>query len=257
MSDINEKTGAGRWWEYYVLRYFLGTIVGAVIVVSYLAQNGFPVEPAKLAASEIAALAALGFAYCYIASAPGLVFHAVRGMRWRWNRGLFRRDTSRCKTNKLWQWLALFFVMGCVVTLIVSRDKWGGKGDPNWPVIGLTLCGGIWAVEIAMLLMAAKQIRTVCVFYKHIAGERSRKVAANAQLVESYRHLREHANAFEIVVFEILLAGALFTWPKHAALIAVIWSLPAVFCWLIGTHLEREFANGRLKPRGLRWRSRN
>jgi hypothetical protein len=97
MSDARTKN---RWWEYYFLRYFVGTVVGAVAIVFLLNFPGsFWYDPefltirqiGNLGVKEITGLAALGFAFCYIASAPMLLMHATRAqlsldplrVRWR------------------------------------------------------------------------------------------------------------------------------------------------------------------------------
>jgi hypothetical protein len=61
------------------------------------------------------------------------------------------------------------------------------------------------------------------------------------QYVESYRHLREHANAFSIILMEIVLAFVLASLPGRMwAVLVLVWIAPASFCWLLGTELEAK-----------------
>lgn len=88
----------GRWWEYYLLRYLVGTVVGAVLVAFLNWHSTSPffgrleplVDLSDSAFLGVGLLAALGFAFCYIASLPILVLHATRAhiqrgmLRSRW-----------------------------------------------------------------------------------------------------------------------------------------------------------------------------
>src|SRR5271170_7081355 len=81
-------------WNYYFLRYGAGTIIGAIIVGLFIRHLGnvcpfFDISffqndegHFELNGSAVTLLLVLGFAYCYIASAPGTVFHAARGLFW-------------------------------------------------------------------------------------------------------------------------------------------------------------------------------
>ena len=64
------------------------------------------------------------------------------------------------------------------------------------------------------LLVAWPFVETIRDFYHELATARSRgkeeKKKEITEYVESYRHLREHGNAFLIILMECVLAGALF-----------------------------------------------
>lgn len=67
--------------------------------------------------------------------------------------------------------------------------------------------------------------------------EEIRESKAIEEYVEFYRHLREHGNAFGIIlcelVFGFILVNTIFNvWSL------VIWSITGFFAWIIGTHLE-------------------
>jgi len=89
--------GSFRWWEFYAVRYAMGTVVGAIVfyflclatpVLKPLlfeatatpgtVPGATPLPSIKLDSVQLTLLAAYGLVYCYIASAPILVFHAGR-----------------------------------------------------------------------------------------------------------------------------------------------------------------------------------
>ena len=90
-----------RWWENYVVRYFIGTVFGAGIAVFLTTYPASPLNGSLQAVAglqeatfkDIGVFASIGFAFCYVASAPILTIHTLREhMRvqrvtenaWRW-----------------------------------------------------------------------------------------------------------------------------------------------------------------------------
>ncbi|KAA5918995.1 hypothetical protein F1536_29045 [Achromobacter xylosoxidans] len=93
----SEKTEASnsnnRWWESYLVRYFLGFVVGAICIAAIVIYSGLVPgalfvaneasrvvsnEPKYGMTSIVVAVAVLGLAYCYVASTPITVLHAGR-----------------------------------------------------------------------------------------------------------------------------------------------------------------------------------
>lgn len=242
-------------WNYYYLRYFVGAIVGAGLLVALWAgdpkvlpsfQHTFPPVPHEWAhlAAVIAALGTAGLAYCYIASSPILLMHGLRfrfaqeegwwrALRWMpfvavgllvvfaWNYGATAPSSFR---NDPWGQMLLFVPYGIIVLLQFLGLPWGRLG-------------------------------VVRDHYNTLARQRARWTHEQwaKEYVESYRHLREHGNALLIILMEIILAAALYAAggcrgscrPFHTTdttirffTIAVIWIVPATFCWFLGTWLE-------------------
>jgi hypothetical protein len=97
VSEKSESPGSNnRWWESYLVRYFLGFIVGAICVAVIAqfagmvpgsdklmqeAQKAVDSESKSGMTSTVIAVALLGLAYCYIASTPITVLHAGRYSR--------------------------------------------------------------------------------------------------------------------------------------------------------------------------------
>ncbi len=85
MAEDTKKPS--RWWEFYFVRYFVGTVIGFAIVVFLLFEPTSPFHGSNfldtatikdLTAANILLLSGVGLAFCYISSAPILVFHALR-----------------------------------------------------------------------------------------------------------------------------------------------------------------------------------
>jgi len=204
---------SARWWEYYVLRYFVGTVVGAIAAV-YLTKladspfhgHDFPsLDDLGSPALKIAVLGALGFAFCYIASTPMLMIHSTRaqfglnplGARWRF-----------------WAFTALLIAMvhGAMV-LVLSLKWWGGRS------LGALVFLVVVGIQVALIVDAHRnRFKAIRSFYWDLAQARAKAVANNAgpnnpgavrEYVESYRHLREHGNAVAILILEFGLAFVL------------------------------------------------
>ena len=108
--------------------------------------------------------------------------------------------------------------------------------------------------QYVLALVTMFQTRDLYAFYRELARRRKE----NPDLVESYRHLREHGNSFAIVFLEFALGVILFSigtsttglsrWfgGESGAIsgylfVGFLWITPAALVWLIGTALERQF----------------
>ena len=284
----HESSNFSRWWEFYAVRYAVGTVVGAIIVFllcsnipelkpilfettggklyeatgvkSYEAtgvklheETGVKLHETtggKLDSSSLLLLAGLGLAYCYIASAPILVFHAGRFLlttdknKYR----LLRRSLCRafclalcagCRPEKSFAtylrralravrkpqnttaiWLhrvfrlALIFMAPSLLTLAFYCYLAPTDEATRYlyTLVFLIYSLLIWPqfLTIGGALFKTKELLS---FYTALDYKRQKHRGA---LVESYKHLREHGNSFAIVVLEIILAipiylAAIFT----------------------------------------------
>ena len=180
-----------RWWEFYLVRYFVGTVVGTIIVLILVFGEGSSIKNIiknidvlqvginNFQMVHLWLYAFLGLAYCYIASGPILFLHAIRG-------------------------------------IVFSKNN-----------------------------------HNIYEYYKQLAEDRAKREKNDQvkEYVESYKHLREHGNAFFIVFMEIFLGVLLFFLPKVAIICLIIgWVLLAMSVWFIGTNLERklnEYSQGK------------
>jgi hypothetical protein len=184
-------------------------------------------------------------AYCYIASAPILVFHAGRFLIDQGAKASLRR-------------IMVLFVPPAIVTLIFffflifffTRIPTGQT--PYFSLVFALAAIVLWLQCLAIYLMLSRT-KELFKFYENLASKRE---SAKGGIVDSYKHLREHGNSFFIVILEAVLAIILFTAGNFvaAAKIAVppttlyiciifAWILPAALVWLVGTFIERQFCD--------------
>ncbi len=241
MAEGTKTTqGLIRWWEFYFVRYAMGTIAGGLIVLMLcvripaltpillgldLLQAGVSTKGilSALPVDRIPLLAAYGLVYCYIASTPILVFHA----------GRFALKSGR---------LILFVFVACMFALVAALFV----ESVRVPSALLAFAG----VALFQFWVAARTIwqsKDLYAFYEKLS--KARASSDSGELVESYRHLREHGNSVFILFLEILLGVALLwvsqNWagqPMPALILVLLaWVLPSVAVWLIATLFEREF----------------
>ena len=236
-------------WNYYFLRYAAGAIIGALLIVFLAKSVGYSetinsllkkTEDGKIElGAAIAVISALGLAFCYIASAPGAVFHATRGI-------FFNRTTSA-----RWRIIIVSLVIPAVFCFVVKKRL---IHFPALAYTNLTLDQSkiiyaaaivsvfIFAWQLVLLGFAFADFKPVKEFYWELTDNRAQKANNIEHYRRSYRDLREHGNAFEIVILELLLVSILIVVGKeYAPLVLALWVLPAAFCWIIGTMLEFRY----------------
>lgn len=232
-----EIVNNARWWETYLVRYITGSVVGAVIVYVVLWKAGLDLIPCfdEIKNSNLLVLLALGFAYCYLASAPIALLHAMRSM--------FDK-TGGIDVSKTNVGLLLAFVV------ILSTLLAWGTYQYLW---GLTVCVGLLLCYVYFLAVNSFRKRksdekgNQWQFWYHklaISREKGAK-----EFIESYRHLREHGNAFFIVILEIALAIPLFMIVSLSInmemkigimlTVTLVWLSTGMVCWMLGNTLEQ------------------
>lgn len=247
-SASGSSDSASRWWEFYVVRYGMGTVVGAVIVfmlckfsptlTPMLFQAGKDTDP-TLDSATLVMLGVYGLAYCYLASAPILVFHAARHQ-------MFDDPAPKLRALKLLALVLISALAACVFpqpTSVSENTQWLLKLAIG---IGSLLILVQWHDVVSLLSKSGAKKNFD--FYKTLAQQRN---AEKTTIVESYRHLREHGNSFLIVVFELLLAFVMFAVSSaygHMAGLYLLttvflWVLPAALIWFVGSKLEHLFAH--------------
>jgi ABC-type sugar transport system permease subunit len=149
------------------------------------------------------------------------------------------------------------FIGGIVVCYLVPRQHTPGT------IFALFLSAvaiGVFILCLQGLVICAalRQGDRLWSFYEKLSDHREN--ANKGEIVDSYRHLREHGNSFFIVFLEITLgiilvgtsaAAGLFDTASppdgldgrfvYPLLVIITWILPAVFVWLIATQFERKF----------------
>jgi hypothetical protein len=249
-SDKNDAGRVGearssRWWEYYLVRYFVGSVVGSLLVLSMAAHlaEQFTGAVKDFIFSLISAardgnikslfvLAATGVAFCYVASSPMMILHASRAQ-------LIGEKSQNF--NRTFYWLT---ATGLAVVLIGMALVMARPPHTNL-LLAILIYSMIIGGQLALIIVAhIDKFASTKKFYLDLGKARTVE-DHRSEYVESYRHLREHSNAYAILVLELLLAFVLVntrTTAESAAVI-VLWLLPAVYCWFIATLLEVVFTH--------------
>jgi hypothetical protein len=229
-----------KWWEYYAVRYFVGTVVGAFIVAILINKYSIPGYELKFFfgkdgvnfAAGMSLTAAAGLAFCYIASAPILTLHATRAsfVPTVWGKGN-------------WPCLFILFYLISVISILVATSSYLAG-------CATLFIGFIIFIQLFLLFVTFIDFERTSTFYFDLCKIRSKATlkkddppTANSDYVTAYRHLREHGNAFFILLLELILAFALYYLPADKApflapALLFVWILPACMSWLIGTFLE-------------------
>lgn len=237
MATESKQTDS-RWWEFYFVRYFVGTVVGGATLLYLNAEQGSSLrgliipgitDASGLDAQKLSLLLALGLAYCYVASAPVLVFHATRGV-------FLAATPPRAYRTSV---VALLVTVLAVATLMLFAPSVSNEVV----IVGamFVLVFGFQTILLAFSLLDRGDLPHS--YYLSLVRARSHDSEATRQYIESYKHLREHGNAFLILVFEVVLGIVLSAAPtSNVALIALLlWTVPGALVWAIGTLLEQRF----------------
>lgn len=285
----------GRWWEYYLVRYFVGTIVGTLIVIHISTQSDsflhnvlyekLKTETDKnIEVSSLILYGFVGLTFCYLASAPILLLHALRSnlegniyanyKKFQENLKklkqydpfldppeLSAQDIIEIKRKKKIRCYTNFSILVVIIIIAVTwffsvtsgnlrfdwilflKEHWAKSAF--WKVtLGIISVIIIFSVQIWYISYQLMR-RDIFKFYKLLAYKRARQVGALQSYIESYRHLREHGNAFFIVFFELIL-GFIYSTVSSvttAFVYTLLWIIPACVVWFIGSYLEMKFKN--------------
>jgi len=234
-----------RFWEFYVVRYFVGTVVGSVIVAlllyhpeSIIAQTtSLKIDSiTKLQPHHFLVAATLGLAFCYISSSPILVLHTTRCY-------LSYLDKLKVIGNR-WVLNALILIFSMILGYFYIESDAYNKHIH----VSVTLVIFVIVYQALLVSFALRdKLNELFDFYKSLvnvrAGVDNDKVIA--EYTESYKHLREHGNAFLILLFESILGAALFFSNNinFVVSIIVIWLTPSLFVWFFATYLESKMGS--------------
>lgn len=256
-KDTSENNISDRWWESYLVRYAIGTIAGAVLVYAFLNITGGDELKAKALMTpyvtsadvhtlinecnndksnscvakvkfyqdlngfdlkQFVLLAIYGLAYCYISSVPVLVAHSVR----------------RMIDNSFGAFI--FYITFILLPLIIIFCG---------PIVGSssTILFSIVFILIQVIMMVRELCKAeeLTEFYMKLHSARN----ADKISLDSYKHLREHGNAFFIVVLEVaFFYAAKSIWNdscdirKYFPLLTVAWVMPGAMAYFLGHRIE-------------------
>ncbi|WP_107726192.1 hypothetical protein [Neisseria weaveri] len=242
-----------RWWENYLVRYLVPSILGMVIlmwlskefstVATYLQILPFD-KYEKFNTAHLVGWLLFGTVYCYIASYPILVFHAIRVR-------LFRDQKTNAVNCRTVVPLAVFSSFVFVSAWIVSlNDK--HHIDCAAFVMAISLLGfSVYQICNLYWVSLTDKKENGFSYAEVLTKARTRKGAKD--FVDSYKHLREHGNTALIILLEILLAAVLYvalSFESHykrmhfsiVAIVLFVWIAPAALVYFYGQFLERKLS---------------
>jgi hypothetical protein len=276
-----EGSGGTRWWENYLVRYFLPSIIGMLIVLWLERFSGaslyippfLPADWKDFGTAHLILWLLFGSLYCYIASYPALVFHATRILDFENVVGRFEGMPYSLLNPYI---LSVAFAISAGVC--AYRDSISSAAICVALFAGLQIAR-IWIVysiqgpfglkkdfgaefraslAYAYLRKLSKRRADFVTETKKKGGSSgSEELATSADakdLVDSYRHLREHGNTALIVLLEIALCPVLYLvletqdGAPHKILFSAVlalWVLPSVLIHGLAQHLERRFSRFR------------
>lgn len=232
-----------RWWEFYFIRYFVGSVLGSLIIMAlaFHPDSSLSSVIAKvfnlhdnnllvLKSEHFLVVLSFGIAFCYLASAPILVMHALRAH--------FDFQRNPITSIKFW-----FIVLAIIIVVSLFLFMWFILSWKPTKIIFFSAYILTVFFQFALLAPAVhEKFNTVFDFYKKLSKDRAKESQDRKQFIESYKHLREHGNAFLILFCELVLGCALFvsTSLSGALAVIIIWLLPTLPIWFLGTFLESK-----------------
>jgi hypothetical protein len=273
--------GNSRWWEFYFVRYALGTLFGALIVNSLASRNPELREILFFASGEsseaiagssllgLPILFGYGLFFCYLSSIPILVWHTGRMATW----GIARFDSDNSFWSRVYGRfrtlplevrfaIGLFFPLWGISIFSVETFQFLEKGFKDNSFVTSLIVSSVFFIivlEVYFVFLILFSRQKIYSGMKSLA--QARHVNRNkGEFIDSYRHLREHGNSILILILEAILGGALlgivhfFTGNpnfdnemKYIAASSValltLWVLPGAFVWPFATWVEARFAS--------------
>jgi len=224
-NENKQIKNAGRWWESYLVRYSIGTIFGAVLVYALLDQFAPDLKTKALMMpnitkdhisclisacndnkdssacilklslmqdlygfnfSQLLLLGVYGLAFCYIASVPVLVAHAIRRYY-----NLLSWEKERNAIFMRWLIASFVFVLATASIFILNNNKPDNPADSSARILLIAISVFV-LVQIVLLLREYRLKNESWLFYVYLNKARNH---TNIDL-DSYRHLRETAMHF-------------------------------------------------------------
>lgn len=240
---MSQESVSGRWWENYLVRYFMPSIAGIGIVAWLVAVAPadlretlfFGKGPASLDAPTLTLLVLYGNLYCYVASYPILCFHATRVSDFRqyaWHprlsdgyisAALFGLGTvvASLTLNGVTRVVVSFLLAAAFVGIQLYRI-WESLQMPNIQGYKKRPSPLIYAYLVTLAMrrgIVTKKTTTTT----PAAGTNSdtddepdpqqtveEESRWQREFIDSYRHMREHGNSGFIFGLEIILAATCY-----------------------------------------------
>lgn len=264
-----------RWWEFYLTRYLAGNIFAVLVLFYLLSFHGTGIQHAVCpdnsdkrqcttqtevmiscaidpTAKSVCArsqpkkvcINAVEFNLCEPGKFSGKVFDFIfvtqKDLDFKNNIAATESDfivknTSQINITEInFSNLIVLLVLGFLYMYISSI-----------PLYFLHITRGLWMPY----LFSLKKIFNIFEFYRKSANKRDKIIKYDEkytlEYVTSYQHVREHGNAFGIILSEILLAFLLIQF-NFSLWLMVPWLLLGFSGWFIGLYLEYKMVEPEL-----------
>ena len=284
-----QETESYRWWENYLVRYLMPSIAGVAIVswLSKLAPRDFREalflgsQVAQFDPATLTLLILYGNLFCYVASYPILGFHVTRvldfnGSTWEPSKldgyiwtiiiGVFAMGIAEVRfllPGHAPIFLMLTFgIVVCfsVIQLLRIKESFQYRKIKGLKEESSQLYGFIYSLSYRRGVVEQTKMDTARTQQEGEKEQvdRTEKTSEiyrrKREIMDTYRHMREHGNSAFIFVLQITLAALCYcivtsnfgTGTQMLSCIGVllvIWALPSVFIHCVGQAVERRFSH--------------
>jgi hypothetical protein len=258
-----------RWWEFYFVRYAIGTLTGAALVnqIPRISEDlakvvFFGLDLQKQAFAGVSLLIGYGLLFCYVASIPILVWHSARFSLPKIRDVL--PHSSGVHLEKL-KPVKLGMIIGIIVALGFMLIHYYLGFSKMLTDQDFLIKFAIWIILLVLWLEWGSLVWLITNLEKAYQALKSLSEARSSNanrggFIDSYRHLREHGNSILIVMLEFVLGGVLLgmlyliendkaiadadkinVYATHAVPILLAWMFPGAVMWRVATSFERRF----------------
>lgn len=269
---MSNESAATRWWENYLVRYFLPSVAGMVILrwidlntvgsIRNYVPTFMLTDWKDFGTAHLVVWLLLGSLYCYISSYPILVFHATRVLDFKDRKG----TVGNLGLNP--------YAYSVVFATLAYVAAWK---DMLWlAFVAVILFAGVQLVRLYKVyarqeLFGFDQNFEASIAYAYLnklskrRGVKEEKSTweddegntaeiTNSRLVDladSYKHLREHGNTAFIFMLELALCPVFLIALRYQqdlvdfaylSVLLFIWILPSALVHFLGQHLERRYS---------------
>lgn len=267
-----------RWWENYLVRYLMPSIAG-VGILCWLFEIASPdfrnllflhAIPTQLNPATLTLLILYGNLFCYVASYPILGFHVTRVLDFEyagWKRNWLDGYSWTVAVAGLTLSLATIlqgdariigvFALTTLFSFVQCRRVFKAS-TREIPVSGLKtdepsskLFGFIYSLSIRR--GDIQKVETETTKSGNESVETTHTYRKKKEVMDTYRHMREHGNSAFIFVLEMILAGIFYCVlsverdaPKALSMLGIIlaiWAFPSMLIHATGQAVERRFSH--------------
>jgi hypothetical protein len=272
-----------RWWEAYLTRFLIGSIVGAACLFAIIhpsysncfgnkvneficytlgnknicsggencastnsdkCKKEYESQKPVEDMSRLILLLVFGFAYCYVVSAPLALMHYLRA-------SLLIIDSNKFRSNNEESVLSRFNFVSIIFYILIPGSLILSVKSQFCMFFGLILVALLATIEVSFPFSGAYSfyVKKALIFTSSNNGW-------PREFASSYKHLAEHGNAYLIVIYEILFAVALTSSELsfiNGMWLIILWVFLGAICLVYAKQLEIQMVHTTpASPRAIR-----